>query len=286
MTEHPLTQTMSRIMRIQGYLKVEMGPLDSATNKSDWFEPSTLFAMPSGMLYERIVDAQKQLQSKSAAMIGSWLLQAYHWPIITAPIGCYLIDKRVPDLALENVKVRLGENGDVEAVAFTSSKFATLPTDPAAAHLDAQVMPDVVALRTYLRQGLETHLGWIIEQLCQQIGCKPRGLWLDVADRCAATLIWLMQQIDERTDIATIEDEMEALLRVPASPLNHKKVGLFTLTHHGQTQAFLDRATCCHWYRTKEANGDCCSTCPRRTQTDRNERLLQYMAEQFEMTTL
>ena len=275
MNEHPLTQTLARISQITDYFKSQLG----VTQTAGWVEPTALFAPSSGKLRELRADAQKLLKTKSHNIIGSTLLQGYHWPIIVAPIGCYLLDKRAPDLALDNLRVRLGEEGGVEQIALVAGRFAALPDDPAASHPDAYVVPDVDALREHLRTSLEAHLGWVIEQLGMQVGTKPRGLWLDVADRCASTLIWLMQEIAANVAIADIEREIDALLRVSDSPLNHKKVGLFTLNYDGKTKAFLDRASCCYWYRMEDANGDCCTTCPRRPREERNERLLQYMAE-------
>lgn len=116
-----------------------------------------------------------------------------------------------------------------------------------------------------------------MQRLHQRLGCSPRGLWLFVTDRCVGTLSWLMQERDETASLCQIEAEVDALIRAPGSSLANKRVGLFELTYQNHSRVYLDRATCCYWYRTE--GGDYCNTCPHRTEEDRNARLLKYMAE-------
>lgn len=277
MVQYPLSETFSHLTSVNDYIKAQL----RSPAESGWTEPRLLFSTSSTHLQDSASHYQTSLRTTSKNMLGSAVLQAYHWQLIVSAIGSYLIDRRVPDLSLHNAQAKLDEERrlEVESVAFVSSCFYALPTDPAAAHPDASIVPNIATLQDQLRQELETHLGWVIEQLGQTLGAKPRGLWLDVTDRCAATLIWLMQEIDPDTDPAAIEQEIEQLLLVPASPLNHPKLGLFTLTCGAETRAFLDKSSCCYWYRMDEAEGKLCTTCPRRPKDERNQLLLKYMAE-------
>lgn len=277
MVQHPLSETFSRLTGINDYIKARLG----VPTESHWVEPRLLFAASSAHLQSRVSHYQTSLRTTSKNMIGSAALQAYHWQFIACAIGSYLLDRRVLDLSHHNVQVKLDEGHvEVDAIAFVSGRFYVLPTDPAAAHPDASIVPDMAALRDQLRQELESHLGWVIEQIRQTMGTKPRGLWLDVADRCAGTLIWLMREIDASTEPAAIEQEIEQLIRVPDSPLNHPKIGSFTLTCGTETRTFLDRVSCCYWYRTEDAEGKLCTTCPKRPEDERNKLLLEYMAKE------
>jgi len=193
----------------------------------------------------------------------------------------------VPELHPENIclHVPAAEHAEKEEehnarIAFTGGRFAALPTDPAADHPDAYIVPDQDALRDNLRTGLEVHFSWVIERLSQTVGCNPRGLWLYVTDRCAGTLGWLMQEQDKQACLPCINREADALIRVSGSPLFNKKVGFFELTYQEHSHIYLDRATCCYWYKTD--GGDYCNTCPHRTKEERNERLLKYMADEYE----
>lgn len=275
MVQHPLSETFSRLTKISEYINAQLG----LPAESGWVEPPLLFSSSSTYLQESTRYYQTSLHTTSKNMIGSAVLQAYHWQIIVCAIGSYLSDRRVPMLSINNLQVKLEEERNVEALTLFSGRFYALPTDPAAAHPDASIVPDVAALRDQLRQELESHLGWVIEQIEQGLGTKPRGLWLDVADRCAGTLIWLMQEMDSSIEPAAIQQEIEQLIHVPNSPLNHPKIGCFALTCGTQTRAFLDRSSCCYWYRMDEAQGKVCTTCPRRSEEERNQLLLKYMAE-------
>jgi hypothetical protein len=217
-------------------------------------------------------------------MVSGSLLQAYQWPLIASAVACYLCDRRVPDLRIENVRLRFSiaeeedENAEPEeSIAFLGGRFFALPDDPAADHPDARIVPHRDALRDALRSGIETHLGSTIQRLHERLGCSPRGLWLFVADRCAGTLVWLMQEQDVTVGLDPIGREVDALIRAPGSPLANKRVGLFELNYRGRSRVYLDRATCCYWYRSED--GDYCTTCPHRTEEERNARLLKYMAE-------
>ncbi len=273
MAHHPLAQTLDRVRQLNEYLKPELGTPSGIAG----FAAADL-ASGSARLAGLVVYTQARLRTTAPTITASAILQSYQWPLISTASACYLVDRRVPDLSVANIRTRYSAEHEAEALALGSGRFAALPGDPAADHPDATSVADLEALRTWLRTGLEAHLGGVIADLSAHCGCKPRGLWLNVADSCASTLVWLMQKSVPTTTAAQIESELAALIRTPASPLFSRQIGLIELAYHERSQVFLDRATCCYWYKT--AGGDFCSTCPKRTQDDRRERLLTYLAEE------
>jgi hypothetical protein len=280
--DHPLHQTLTKASQLSEYIKAGLGN----GSEAEWLTPDALLAPQSPHLAVLIRTTQRRLRTEAANMIGGSLIQEYQWPLIATAIACFLIDRRVPDLRPENIQLRLpveeqeGEEDHRERITYRTGRFAALPDDPAANHPDATIVADLDALREQLRIGIETHMGWVIGQLHAQTRANARGLWLFVADRCAGTLSWLMQEQDKSVSLCCIEPEVDALIRVSGSPLQNKKVGFFELTYKDKTHVYLDRATCCYWYKTE--GGDYCTTCPHRAKDDRNERLLKYMAEEYE----
>ncbi|MBX3015578.1 MAG: (2Fe-2S)-binding protein [Caldilineaceae bacterium] len=281
--EHPLQQTFTRIRQLSPYVGARWGQQQEA----EWLTPAELLAPQSPHLATQIRQTQARLHTTAASTIAAALLQEYQWPLISTAVASFLVDRRVPNLDPANVSFLVldAEKGIQEAedhthIAYLGGRFLALPDDPAADHPDATTVPDRDALRDALRTGLESHFGWVIERLSAAVDCKPRGLWLYVADRLASTFGWLMQEQDKGCRLPQIEPEFNAVLRVPSSPLTNKKVALFELTYKDHSHVFLDRATCCFWY--KADGGDYCTTCPHRTKEDRNERLLKYMAESYE----
>jgi len=277
---HPLQNTFERVSQLSPYIRACLGP----SQEDDWIAPAAFLASDSAHLDAMITATQRRLRTQTANVVGGSILQEYQWPLIASAVACYLCDRRVPDLRIENVRLRFSvaeeedeDAGPEECIAFLDGRFFALPDDPAAAHPDACIVPHPDALRDALRVGIETHLGATIQRLHERLGCSPRGLWLFVADRCAGTLVWLMQEQDVTVGLDPIGREVDALTRAPGSPLANKRMGLFELNYRGRSRVYLDRATCCYWYRSED--GDYCNTCPHRTTEDRNARLLHYLAE-------
>jgi FhuF 2Fe-2S C-terminal domain/Ferric iron reductase FhuF-like transporter len=273
MNTHPLQQTLAKAQLLSGYLKPQIGQ----PSGEGWIAALEAFAPHTAHLDRLIAVTQARLRTTAPTIIASALLQDYQWPLLSTAIACFLLDRRVPDISVASCRVRYNPESEADALALGSRRFSALPDDPAANHPDATIVPDLAALRATLRTSIEAHLGMVIGQICAQLGCKPRGLWLNVADRCAGTLIWLMQEQGSAPTLAQLEAEVEGLIRVSGSPLSSRQVGLIQLSHLSHSQVFLDRATCCYWYKTE--GGEYCSTCPKRTAEDRNARLLAYLAE-------
>jgi hypothetical protein len=271
MMNHPLEATLARVRALNAYLKPELGAPDGA----GWIAPMDL-APGAAHLEALIAATQTRLHTRAAAIVGSALLQSYQWPLVSTAVACYLLDRRVPDLSAANTRTRYSAEHEADALALLSGRFTALPDDLAAAHPDATVAPNLGGLQTALRTHIEAHLGVVIDQLCARLGCKPRGLWLNVADSLAGSLVWLAQEQQPATTPAQLEAEVAALIRVPGSPLVSRQVGLLQLRHQERSHVFLDRATCCYWYKTD--GGAYCNTCPHRTPEDRRERLLAYMS--------
>lgn len=276
LTTHPLAQTLARGHALNAYLKAECG----LPAGPEWITPSALWAAGSPHLAAMIEAQQRRLRTRAVSVIGSALLQGYQWQIIANTLVCYLAARRVPSLDHGQLRVRRNAEQEVEAVAFGGEHFLTLPDDLDAGHPGAEIVPDTEALRTALREQLEAHFAWVIARICAEVGGKPRGLWLNVADSLAGDLAWLARLLRPETPLAALEAEVAQLLGVPGSPLAPSRVGLFELTYRERSEVFLDRATCCFWYKT--VDGDYCSTCPKRTPEDRNTRLLQYLAEEYD----
>jgi hypothetical protein len=269
---HPLEQTLARVRQLNADLRPEPG----LPSTGDWVSVPEHFAPGASWLTAMIAEAQRRLHTRSPAIIGSTILQGYQWPLVGTAVACYLLDRRVPDISLANTRV--GYTGhEAAALALLGGRFTALPDDPAAGHPDVTVVSDSAMLRALLRREIEAHLGAVIARICAAVGCKPRGLWLNVADALAGTVLWLAQQ-QQPCSPAQLEAEVDALVRVPGAPFASARLGLVVLTYRERTRVFLDRATCCYWYKTDQ--GEYCSTCPHRTPEDRRQRLLKYLAEE------
>lgn len=280
---HPLQETFARIAQRSEFIRPRLG---RPAGGEGWIVPADLFAPQSPSLAALIRATQRRVRTEAPTVTGGVLIQEYQWPLLATAVACFLVDRRVPDLRPENVQLRLPpEESEGEAreqgeqIAFLRGCFVALPDDLAAGRPDALLVPDLDALRAALRTGIETHMAFVIDKISEAVGCKPKGLWLFVTDYLASMLSWIMQKQGQSACLTCIEQEAHALIGGAQSPLNKKKVSFFALTYQGHTHVFLDRASCCYWYKME--GGAYCSTCPHRTKQDRNERLLKHLAEEY-----
>ncbi len=274
-SEHPLHQTLQRIQERSEYIKGQLGQ----PTKAGWLAPTGFFQTDSPFFAQMVTQAGRVYQTDNVSAIAAVMLQTYQWPLIATAVAAYLLDRRVPTLAVDNVRILVSAEGEAEQIAYSNGRFAALPDDPAADHPDALIVPDQAALRDTLRTGLESHLGWVIKQFSTLLHSKERPLWPFVTDRCVSTLNWLMQEWQPQIRLDELQQEIEALIQVPGSPLGNKKINLFELSYKEHSHIYPDRLTCCYWYRRQD--GHYCTTCPHLRKEERVERLLQYLMEEY-----
>jgi hypothetical protein len=217
---------------------------------------------------------------------GAFFFGHYTWYLAAAAIGCYLAERRAPDLAPDNVALRYstftweepGASGESERidVRFLSGRFAALPDDPAAGHADALIVEDAAALRDWLRRGLEAHLEPVTEAIAARTRLGRRAQWSLVADACAGLFL---QAGGHLNDVAAGCTEGLAFVRTTGSPLYNRLVDYFTLEYQGHNQTFCARGGCCLYYRV--APGDNCATCVLRPAAERDRLLLDGMARRY-----
>jgi hypothetical protein len=261
--KHPLEQTFVRVADITANTKMRLG----SQAGEGWVDTPALFTERSPELARLVRDERQRLRTTTPNVIGSALCQNYQWPLISAAIATYLVARRVPDVTPANIQIWFSPSGYAEGIAFREASFLALPNDPGGGHPDATIVPDHATLRDRVRVGLERHLAWVIEQICCEVGCRSRGLWLAAADRISSSVAWLMQTLDAHTSLPQIGAEVDALVRVAGSPLASANGGLVELTSGIRREVVHERATCCYWY--KADGGGYCRTCPGRPRTER-----------------
>lgn len=254
--DHPLTATFKRLrcanQSVRAHLEAPAG--------NGWFRPAAYFetarldALRSGI--------ENRYQTKSRSVIASTLLSSYIWGIAVTALAAFLYERRVPDLTPRHLRLHWNdEYAFSDAVAYTGRRFACLPHDPAAGHPDATVVPDLDALRRYLREQFEKHVATAIERISRYTGLRSRALWPTVADRCAATILWLSENLPDDGHAYDVRREVEALVQKPESPLHNKITGILAVElSPGDTVLRVKRAACCHAYRMD--NHSYCDTCP------------------------
>jgi ferric iron reductase protein FhuF len=253
--EHPLGLPLATLTALSGKPRAGVG----LTGRSlDAWTLATELADPASERLERSLRRMGvNVKTADRLVMMSLFFGSYVWQLASAAIGSYLISQRVPDLSPENVAVHIGDDGRVDEIRFLGGGFAALPTDSAADHHEAVVVPDLAALReTMVRQLTSGHLEELILTLQTRRGLGSRALWAEVEDRCVGAMLWLGHRLDSPLNI---EQEALALSRTP--PFVGTS-GVTVTVANGTRLLALKRGFCCLSYRMDGRSA--CQTCPLR----------------------
>jgi hypothetical protein len=265
----PLTSTLDRIAAAGEFLEVQIGP----ATVDGWFHGAALARPGSPELATLLARIGQKYATHDRTVMASHVFGEYHWLPMAVSIGCFLTAQRVPDISSDTVALRFNaEECWFDRIRLLTTRFVCLPSDPEADHPDATVVPDLAALRRYLRQQVETHVAQMIETARAQSSLGRRAPWLMAADRFASTIIWLTKEFGDPERCWT---EIADLVQAAGSPLRGPS-GIMTVEHEGRCEYFLDRATCCLAY--KVGDGVKCNTCPLLPIEERQQRLRDYLA--------
>lgn len=225
----PLRETLSALENLTGQF-YDIGELENPA----WFPSTDLINLNSPVLDQSLARQTVRYSGMDARTQASFFVNEFSWYFTEAAIGSYLMAKRVPDLSAENIVLRFstyiwhedGESGEAERldVRFLSGRFACLPDDSAADHPDAQVLPNVDALRDQLRTTLESYLTPIIDRLYEQTRLSRHAQWLLVADACAAQFLQIGRKLGNGEHS---QAEGLAFIKAASSPMHNDKTGYF-----------------------------------------------------------
>lgn len=264
----------------------------SAVGEADtpeWFPASDLMNADNQRLEQALIKQAKHYPKMDKRTRGSYFIGEYSWYLPAVAIGAYLVERRAPNIALDNVLLRYStftwhngeESGEAERldVRLLHGQFACLPDDPDADHPDALVMPDEPSLLNWLRTMLESHLTLLIERVYEQTRLSHHAQWCLVADACAAQFLNLGKKIG---DEARGKSAGMAFIKADNSPMNNPKTSYISLQYLDHIETFRARGGCCRYYTVSETKKSYCSTCVLRKPEDRDALLLAYMQRKYE----
>jgi Ferric iron reductase FhuF-like transporter/FhuF 2Fe-2S C-terminal domain len=258
----PLAATLARVAARCERWKVRL----SLPTEPEWV-PATMVPKLLDELLDRIGE---HYQTADLAVIGTYFLKRYARGAAAAALVCLATERRVPNMAPENIAFRFGPDGRVQEAALVDPVFAALPGDPDAGHPDANVVPDVAALRRWLRNRFVCgHLAAIVPLLLQRTRRGPRALWGTVSDMCSGTFAQLAELEGTIEAIARLDRESHAFLTT-GPPLIQPRP-LRPLAHCGALASGWQRVTCCLAYRLP--NHGLCASCPCMDSDERERRL-------------
>lgn len=192
-------------------------------------------------------------------------LHDYAWSVGLLMGGVWYLERRVPHIAPENVRIDL-VSGTFEVTPGT--RLACLPDDRAAALPGALPLAHDEALRGELRQAVARHMGPVLDAIgpCARRG--SRALWGMVADDLVSG-IWYLGRVlgEEATAVRAATDVLPSAL----GPFPGGAGFRHLRTADGREHPTRTRTGCCLYYTIRP--GEACSTCPRTCDAERVRRL-------------
>jgi hypothetical protein len=281
-----LAATLARATAHDDYLSGEVGPLEDG-----WQPAAALLDPVSPLLDEGLRRVVRDHPGAERRVAGSFFIGDYAWYIASGAVAAFLAERRVPDLAPQNIALRYstfrweedGESGEATRidVRFLSERFAALPDDSAAGSPGVLLLPDGAALREWLRTALEAHIEPLTAVVTDRTRLGRRAQWNLVADAVAAVFLHAGRHVG--SERSAVEDGL-AVVKAAGSPLRNANTGYITVEAAGHCETFRTRGGCCLFYRVKP--GEHCSTCLLRPESERRERLHDYLAKKHAMEVL
>ncbi|MGH8908425.1 MAG: IucA/IucC family C-terminal-domain containing protein [Egibacteraceae bacterium] len=258
----PLEATLARVSARSARWAVRIGwPAEPY-----WLEAATIRERLDGLMAAIGV----RYRTTDQAVTGTFLLNTYVRAIVGPALASLATERRVPDVAPDNVAFRFGPDGIVQELALAAPRFAALPEDPDADHPDATILADVTALRGWLRERLLCgHLADLVPLLRARTRRGPRALWGTASDMCSGVFAILAEAEGSVKAAEELDAESRAFLATGPPLL----VGppLCPVMHAGGMAAGRQRLTCCLAYRLPDY--EMCTSCPGVHPAERERRL-------------
>jgi len=255
--QHPIVESTRRLGALNDLFYLPVRERDQARAQESWLEASSLFRDDDQRLRDLVAAyGRERWQTENRHAAGSAFIIAYLTQVTWPLISHYVLERRVPDVRLDNLAFHW-DGGQIDGTALNRPSFAALPADPGSNHPDAEVMPDEAALYARLKEWLfDANLDIVIPSLRRAARSSVKVSWNAVATSCARAFNRLYE-VSETPE--SVVRDAEAFFGDPSSPV-YRQVTMEVFTHQGKQGLVSRRAGCCLWWRTEKPN-DFCSNC-------------------------
>jgi ferric iron reductase protein FhuF len=264
-----LVETLARIARLGENYDLRIAPDDGG-----WVAAEEL--VYGGPAFEHIVERLSPGRGDPATRraVGSQFVLLYLrfvWPVVAA----FALERRVPDVAAQNLLVRLDDVGWPSAFALTLPRFAVLAGDPAADEASHVAGDEAELLRWLHERSIAANAAPLIETVRNRLFTSGAALWGSVAAAFAHPLLWHVQHVAPES--ARIVRDAEAILSLREAPRLGEQVRLLRVIQGDEEWTIHARRTCClRWCLPGESR---CDDCPLVREPQAGEFLRARLAE-------
>jgi ferric iron reductase protein FhuF len=264
-----LVETLGTIARLGDNYDLRIAPDDDG-----WVPADGL--VHGSAAFERVIGRLSPERGDPATRraIGSQFVLLYLrfvWPVVAA----FALERRVPDVAAENLLVRLDDAGWPSAFALAHPRFAVLEGDSAAGEASFVAGDEGDLLRWLHERSIEANAAPLVETVRNRLLTSGAALWGNVAAAFAHPLLWHVQHVAPQS--ASIVRDAEAILSRREAPKLGEQVRLLRVIQGDEEWTVHARRTCClRWCLPGESR---CDDCPLVREPHAGEFLRARLAE-------
>lgn len=251
-TGDSLRETLARISRLGEGYELQIAPADE-----DWLPAEQL--IHGGPSFERVIErlGAHGADAQAQRAIGSQFVLLYLrfvWPVVAA----FALERRVPDIAVGNLLLRLDATGWPAAFAIARPRVAVLENDPISDDASFVARDEAELLHWLHEAAITANALPLIETTQRRLHTSGTALWGNVAAAFAHPLLWHIQQVAPES--APVVRDAEALLARHRGPRLGDQVRLLRMVEGEEEWVVHARRTCClRWCLPGESR---CDDCP------------------------
>jgi len=235
---HGLESTYRRLREINAKWHVELGPQHS----DGWIAGQHFQRADAAPFLGLLLNIQERLNTTHRKATAASFALRFGWSAAAA-FGPYLLDKRVPDVRLENISLRFTQSTLFERVALHQ---------PLEWHSRA---PGTDALAR-LRAVLVDQTTPVIEALYQWSKLPRKALWGQIVSSWGAQFGVILGGLDRSDEVLqTARSFFDA-----TGPAFAQRPEFYNVEHCGVTRVYHIRSSCCLYYKIKPESY--CASCP------------------------
>jgi ferric iron reductase protein FhuF len=265
--DSPVEEAVAALQSIDPKWRVEMGIPDTSP---EWIR-GTDFARtregPFRLLLSRIAE---RLRTGDRRTVAASFALRFGWSAWVAIVP-YLLHRCVPEVCLDNISLKFGENTLHERTAIHSPRGVVLWSDARSTHPLVRSVEDSHALLRLLRSQLLEQAWPVVEALHEWSGFSKKGAWGQI------TSAWTSHFVNTYDRLG---GQAQAMPVVRAffegnDELTRMQPRLHPVTIGDTTHLYQRRASCCRYYLLPQ--GSLCASCPLVSQEDRLARNREWM---------
>jgi hypothetical protein len=254
-----LGETIARAARLDELFGARLGAPDE-----DGWQPMERLCADDGEIERLLAALERNWSVPDRRAAGSILLYEHVWNVAACPVACYALERRVPDVGLDNVSVRFDEEGTGTEMALATPRFAALAHAPV-------VCGDEDELRAWLLDRLlDAHLSPFVDAIARRSPVARQIQRGNIATVVANVFRYLFELLGDRELLAEAE-------RILADPRLRGEAWLGAFQRDGRSIGTVVRRTCCLVYRP---TGDYCGACPLIGEEERESRWLRRLLDE------